>query len=50
VVNTKIGDLKPWDTIIAIKPSEKEAFVDVDSWAKVRDLILAKQLRGESRS
>jgi S1-C subfamily serine protease len=46
-VTTTVGSLKPWDSIIAIKVSDKEDFVNVDTWSAIHDLLVAKQVRGE---
>jgi len=46
-VSTEVGNLKPWDTIVAIRVSDKEDFVFVDSWSSVHDLLEKKQARGE---
>jgi hypothetical protein len=41
------SNLKAWDTIIAIKTSDKDGWSDIDSWSKVHDLLMSKQARGE---
>jgi hypothetical protein len=46
-VTTTVGNLKPWDSIIAVKFEDKGDFLFVDSWSALHDLLMSKQARGE---
>jgi hypothetical protein len=46
-VNTLLGSLRAWDSIIAIRVDEKGSYENVDSWPAIHDLLVKKQVRGE---
>ena len=46
-VDTALGNLKAWDSIIAIKTSATGDFENVENWAAIHDLLVKAQVRGE---